>query len=362
MATAHTRPAGAYTPTETTNANKYVTDSGSSTAISSSKVDADFNYIIDAMNALSTDIDAVIAAGIPTQTGNADKFLVTDGSSASWAKVNTANIEADAVTTDKILDNNVTYAKMQQVSANMKLLGNVSGGAGAVAEVSILDEDSMSSDSATSVATQQSIKAYIDAQVNGLAPTGSIKAYLGSSAPSYWLFLDGLTIGNASSGGTGRANADTETLFTLLWNSMTDTEAPVSGGRGGSASADFAANKTITLPDARGRVLAGTDMGGGASSRLTSGVSGVDGTTLGASGGSQYMKQHNHTATQVAHTHTYASAIGSFGAGSNNIPASFGGSTSTSSSAQPAITVNSTGSGNSENVQPTLVVNWIIKL
>jgi len=112
MATAHTRPAGSYSPTETTNANKYVTDSGSSTAISSLKVDADFNYIIDAMNALSSDIDNVIATGLPAQTGNADKFLTTDGSLASWAKVNTANIEDGAITTAKMLDTSVTEAKL----------------------------------------------------------------------------------------------------------------------------------------------------------------------------------------------------------------------------------------------------------
>lgn len=42
------------------------------------------------------------------------------------------------------------------------VLGNVSGGAAAPAEVSILDEDDMSSDSDTALATQQSIKKYVD--------------------------------------------------------------------------------------------------------------------------------------------------------------------------------------------------------
>jgi hypothetical protein len=48
-----------------------------------------------------------------------------------------------------------------QYAANMKALGNVSGSLGVVSEVSILDEDDMVSDSATSLATQQSIKAYV---------------------------------------------------------------------------------------------------------------------------------------------------------------------------------------------------------
>ena len=75
--------------------------------------------------------------------------------------VSTAKIAADAVTTAKILDANVTKAKIEDV-ADYKVLGNVSGGSAAPAEVAILDEDNMSSDSATSLATQQSIKAYVD--------------------------------------------------------------------------------------------------------------------------------------------------------------------------------------------------------
>jgi hypothetical protein len=74
-------------------------------------------------------------------------------------------LAANAVTTNAIASSTsassgVTYAKMQY-AANMKALGNVSGSLGVVSEVSILDEDDMVSDSATSLATQQSIKAYV---------------------------------------------------------------------------------------------------------------------------------------------------------------------------------------------------------
>jgi hypothetical protein len=65
------------------------------------------------------------------------------------------------ITTAKIADSNVTKAKIENV-ANMKVLGNTSGGATAPQEVAILDEDDMSTDSNTSLATQQSIKAYVD--------------------------------------------------------------------------------------------------------------------------------------------------------------------------------------------------------
>lgn len=58
----------------------------------------------------------------------------------------------------------VVAAKLAHIGT-MKVLGNVTGAAAAVAQVSILDEDDLTSDSATSLATQQSIKAYVDAQV-----------------------------------------------------------------------------------------------------------------------------------------------------------------------------------------------------
>jgi|DEB0MinimDraft_6_1074348.scaffolds.fasta_scaffold00759_2 hypothetical protein len=49
--------------------------------------------------------------------------------------------------------------------ANLRALGNVSGSNAAPTEVEIKDEDAMTSNSATALATQQSIKAYVDAQV-----------------------------------------------------------------------------------------------------------------------------------------------------------------------------------------------------
>jgi hypothetical protein len=79
---------------------------------------------------------------------------------------------------------------------------------------------------------------------------------------SGYVRCNGRTIGNAASGGTERANADTEALFTYRWNKLADGQAAVSGGRGASAAADYAANKTIALPDLRGAMVIGLgDMG-----------------------------------------------------------------------------------------------------
>lgn len=84
--------------------------------------------------------------------------------------------------------------------------------------------------------------------------TGMEIDYVGTTAPSGWVLKAGGTIGSATSGATERANADTEDLYTLFWNNYANAECAVSTGRGASAAADFAANKTLTLPDARGRV------------------------------------------------------------------------------------------------------------
>lgn len=115
-------------------------------------------------------------------------------------------------------------------------------------------------------------------------PTGAYQHYSGVTAPTGWVFADGRTLGSASSGATNHANADALNLYTVLWNNFANAQLPVSGGRGVSAAADFAANKTITIPDLRGRALFGLDnMGGTAANRITL----ISGTTNGAGGGSQ---------------------------------------------------------------------------
>ena len=80
-----------------------------------------------------------------------------------------AKLAADAVTTSKIKDANVTKTKIENV-ADYKVLGNVSGAAAAPQEVSILDEDDMVSNSDTALATQQSIKAYVDSSAQTFVP------------------------------------------------------------------------------------------------------------------------------------------------------------------------------------------------
>ena len=101
-------------------------------------------------------------------------------------------IKDAGVTTAKVADSSskttgVTFAKMQHIST-AKVLGRTSASEGDVEEVDLLDQDDMSSNSATSVATQQSIKAYVDASsAGGFTPT----TYAGGETTT---FPNGLTM------------------------------------------------------------------------------------------------------------------------------------------------------------------------
>lgn len=111
--------------------------------------------------------------------------------------------------------------------------------------------------------------------------TGDFKNVYSTGVLTGFVRCNGRTIGSATSGATERANADTSALFTFLWSA--DANLPVSGGRGASGAADFAANKALTLPDCRGRVFAGLgDMGNADAGRLTTTYFGTNPTVLGA--------------------------------------------------------------------------------
>lgn len=100
---------------------------------------------------------------------------------------------------------------------------------------------------------------------NGFS-TGDVKPSYSTSL-SGWVSLNDGTIGDGTSGGTTRANADTQDLFELLWGNVTNANCPIfdSSGvistRGASAAADFAAHKRLQLPLWRSRVAGATGTG-----------------------------------------------------------------------------------------------------
>ena len=153
-------------------------------------------------------------------------------------------------------------------------------------------------------------------------PAGSVVDFAGSSAPSGWLLCAGQAVSRTT-------YAD---LFTAIGTTF---------GVGDGST-------TFNLPDLRGRVVAGKDdMNGTAANRLTTGGSGINGASLGASGGTQ---THTLITAEIpAHTH----GGGIAGGGSEQF---------TGGGSQAVANTGSTGGGGAhQNTQPTLILNKIIK-
>ena len=179
----------------------------------------------------------------------------------------------------------------------------------------------------------------IDAVIN--APrTGDTRSSVNSFAPFGWVAMDDGTIGSPTSGASNRANVDTFPLYNQIWNSVIDTWAPVTGGRGASAVADFAANKSIALTQALARVFAGN------------GAPNVLGQTAGES---------THTLTipeMPAHTHAPLAPGTAFIVNS----AGAGGASGAGNLGSVATTATTGGGGAHNNLQPTTYMNFYIKL
>jgi microcystin-dependent protein len=178
------------------------------------------------------------------------------------------------------------------------------------------------------------------AAVSVLMPTGSILPYAGSSAPTGYLLCDG-------SAQDRQVNSVNTALFTVLGTTY---------GLGNGST-------TFNIPDLRGRVIAGLDIdSGGLTNRLTTAsAANLDGTVLGANNGNpgdagrgtNGAQEHQLTTAQMpSHSHNYDrhTATGADGTGGN---AQLNSSSTTTSS---------TGLNQAHNnVQPTIILNYIIK-
>lgn len=202
-------------------------------------------------------------------------------------------------------------------------------------------------------------------------PTGAMMMYGATTAPTGWVRCNARTIGSASSGATERANADTENLFTFLWTHYSDTVCAVSTGRGASAAADYAAAKTIALPDLRGRGLFGLDdMGNSAASRLGSII--TDETTNGASGGAESnvierVNLPNYTLPDTLVLGNNTNVTRNFAQGSSGAPFSSPASvrdyswSNATISLAGSVTLGGSGTPMS-NMPPAFLTTFIIKL
>lgn len=131
----------------------------------------------------------------------------------------------------------------------------------------------------------------------------------------------------------------------------------------------------LTVPDRRGRVAAGKDdMGGASANRLTNQSGGLNGDTLEAVGGSEThtlveaeLAAHDHTITDPGHDHPITQEANLFAIRNNlNTGSGFTASTNAISSINvesntTGITVDNAGGGGAHNnVQPTIIENFIL--
>ena len=174
------------------------------------------------------------------------------------------------------------------------------------------------------------------AAVSVLMPTASLMPYAGTSAPTGYFLCDG--------------SAKSRTTHSALFGIIGTTYGVGDG------------STTFNIPDLRGRVIAGQDdMGGTSANRLTnpsSTINGINGDILGNTGGSE---EHLLTAAQSglrSHNHSISSSTLTGSGGPDPRVSSVGSNTGAANN------ITSSGidaSSAHNNVQPTIILNYIIK-
>lgn len=215
-------------------------------------------------------------------------------------------------------------------------------------------------------------KNYVDTTTAAFFSTGDVKLTLKTAADTGWILFDDGNFGSASSGSSSRANADTQSLFTLFFNNLSDAAAPLltSGGSATTRAAQvnaangWAANCRMSLPKSLGRALAVAGAGSGLTSRALGSTVGEETHLLTT----PEIPAHSHANTLTDPGHTHTMPIGQSGGSPVGPPQGQSGgtvftvNTSTNATGITINNVNAGGGGAHNNMQPTVFLNCMVKL
>lgn len=182
--------------------------------------------------------------------------------------------------------------------------------------------------------------------------TGDVKITFKTSQIG-WVRMDDGSIGSALSGATTRANEDTKDLFILLYLSISDSWALVSGGRSGTteldAINDFNANKTLTLPRSLGRVLGNYGNGTGLTNKEFGSYGGLEFVALTVKELPIHYHQYYRSPIYIADQDSGIDNMRNIESLQNSLNANDGVGNFANNDPHP-------------NIQPSIFMNFLIKL
>ena len=278
-----------------------------------------------------------------TGSGTNSKVHILNVGSSSIADdaITTAKIADDAITSALIADDAVVTASIADNAITLALMADDSVGASELVDNSVGASALNISGNGTAgqVIASDGDGSFSYSTLSTGFVSGMLMPYAGTSAPSGWLLCYGQAISRST--------------YSTLFSAISDTYGVGDG------------SSTFNLPDLRGRVVAGQDdMGGVSANNLTNQTGGLNGDTLGATGGAE---THLNTSAQSglpAHSHsattTFTTVFGSNG--SSGVLTDSNRQTSTGTASTTIANASTQDASQAHNnVQPTIILNYIIK-